>query len=75
MREEIGDSYAKKHEIITPKALITALALSAAILVAGMTVTVVVYDKINTVSHQDGWKGIDRRILDEHAHDRNDLTK
>lgn len=47
MRAEIAREYPKKHEIVTPKALMMAASLMAGVLVAGMTVTMVVWDKID----------------------------
>jgi len=55
VRREVGDNYAKKHEVVTPRALIIAMGLAASILVSGIGATVVIYDKINEVSHQENY--------------------
>lgn len=53
VRKEVGENYAKKHEVVTPRALIVAMGLAASILVSGIGATVLIYDKINTVTHQE----------------------
>jgi hypothetical protein len=52
VRKEVGENYAKKHEVVTPRALIIAMGLAASILVSGIGATVIIYDKINAVSHE-----------------------
>lgn len=46
MRNEISASYARKHEVVTPRVLMLAATLMGALLVAGMTGTMVVMDRI-----------------------------
>jgi len=57
MRSEVDKAYPRRHEVVTPKALMMAAGLLAVVLVAGMTTTMLVWDKIDTSSHA------------EHSHD------
>jgi hypothetical protein len=50
MREESDKAYPRRHEVVTPRALYAFAGILAIVLVAGMTGTMVVWDKIdNTV--------------------------
>ena len=51
MREEMDRTHPKKHEVVTPRALFLAAGLMASLFVAGMTTTIVVWDKIDNAVH------------------------
>jgi hypothetical protein len=47
IRGEIDAAYARRHEVVTPKVLMAAATIMAAVLVAGMTGTMIVMDRIS----------------------------
>lgn len=51
MRDEIDKDHPRRHEVVTPRALISAAGLLAVVLVAGMSVTMVVWNKIDYSAH------------------------
>jgi hypothetical protein len=50
LREEIDKDHPRRHEVVTPRALMLAASLLGVMLVAGMTATMVVWDKIDQTS-------------------------
>jgi hypothetical protein len=51
LRTEIDKDHPRRHEVVTPRALMMAATLLAIVLVAGMTATMVVWDKIDDTAH------------------------
>jgi hypothetical protein len=51
MRNEIDKAHPRRHEVVTPRALYAFAGILAVVLVAGMTVTMVVWDKIDNATH------------------------
>lgn len=47
MRREINETYAKRYEVVTPKTLLLAASLMAALFVAGMSGSIFVMDRID----------------------------
>lgn len=52
IREEMDRTHPKKHEVVTPRALFLAAGLMASLFVAGMTTTMVLWDKVDDASHR-----------------------
>jgi hypothetical protein len=47
IRDEIDKAHPRRHEVVTPRALYAFAGILALVLVAGMTTTMVVWDKID----------------------------
>lgn len=51
MRVEMDKAHPRRHEVVTPKALMMAAGLLAVVLVAGMSATMVIWDKVDDRAH------------------------
>jgi len=53
LRAEIDKDHPRRHEVVTPRALMLAATLLAVVLVAGMSATMIVWDKIDDTAHAE----------------------